>query len=128
MIVLDTHAWVWWATSSQILSKNAAKAIHGARTVYVSAISCWEVAMLVAKGRLVFDRDVELWLNLALKLPAVELVPLSPRIALRSARLEEGFLGDPADCIIVATALEYGCAVVSKDKRIRSYRQVRAIW
>ena len=84
--------------------------------------------MLVAKGRLVFDRDVELWLNLALKLPAVELVPLSPRIALRSARLEEGFLGDPADCIIVATALEYGCAVVSKDKRIRSYRQVRAIW
>jgi len=128
MIVLDTHAWVWWATSSQILSKNAAKAIHGARTVYVSAISCWEVAMLVAKGRLVFDRDVELWLNLALKLPAVELVPLSPRIAVRSARLEEGFLGDPADRIIVATALEYGCAVVSKDERIRRYRQVRAIW
>ena len=128
MIVLDTHAWVWWATSSQILSKNAAKAIHGARTVYVSAISCWEVAMLVAKGRLVFDRDVELWLNLALKLPGVELAPLSPRIAVRSARLGEGFLGDPADCVIVATALEYGCAIVSKDERIRSYPRVRVVW
>jgi PIN domain nuclease of toxin-antitoxin system len=128
MIVLDTHAWVWWATSSPRLSKNAAKAIHGARTVYVSAISCWEVAMLVAKGRLVFDRDVELWLNLALKLPGVELAPLSPRIAVRSARLGEGFLGDPADCVIVATALEYGWAIVSKDERIRSYPGVRVIW
>jgi len=128
MIVLDTHAWVWWATSSQSLSKNAAKAIHGARTVYVSAISCWEVAMLVAKGRLVFDRDVELWLNLALKLPGVELAPLSPRIAVRSARLGEGFLGDPADCVIVAPALEHGCPVVSKDERIRRYPRVRVVW
>jgi PIN domain nuclease of toxin-antitoxin system len=128
MIVLDTHAWVWWATSSQGLSKNAAKTIHGARTVCISAISCWEVAMLVAKRRLVFDRDVEVWLDLALRLPGVELVPLSPRIAVRSARLEEGFLGDPADRIIVATALEYGCAVVSKDKRMRGYPRVRVIW
>ncbi len=128
MIVLDTHAWVWWATSSPRLSKHAARAIHAARAVYISAISCWEVAMLVAKGRLVFDRDVERWLDLALKLPGVELVPLSPRIAVRSARLEAGFLGDPADCIILATALEYGCGIVSKDERIRSHRQVRAIW
>ena len=84
--------------------------------------------MLVAKRRLVFDRDVEVWLDLALRLPGVELVPLSPRIAVRSARLEEGFLGDPADRIIVATALEYGCAVVSKDKRMRGYPRVRVIW
>lgn len=128
MIVQDTHAWVWWATSSPRLSKNAAKAIHAARGVYVSAISCWEVAMLVAKGRLVFDRDVERWLKLALKLPGVELVPLSLRIAVRSASLEEGFLVDPADCVIVATALEHGCPVVSKDERIRSYPRVRVVW
>ena len=84
--------------------------------------------MLVAKGRLVFDRDVELWLNLALKLPGVELAPLSPRIAVRSARLGEGFLGDPADCVIVAPALEHGCPVVSKDERIRRYPRVRVVW
>ena len=84
--------------------------------------------MLVAKGRLVFDRDVERWLELALKLPGVELVPLSLRIAVRSASLEEGFLGDPADRIIVVTALEYGCSIVSKDQRIRRYRPVRVIW
>jgi PIN domain nuclease of toxin-antitoxin system len=128
MILLDTHAWVWWATSSPNLSKKAARAIKAAEAVYISAISCWEVAMLVAKGRLIFDRDVEIWLDLALKLPGVQLVPLSPRIAVRSARLEEGFRGDPADCILVATALEYGCPLVSKDERIRKYPRLRVTW
>ncbi|MBI2902132.1 MAG: type II toxin-antitoxin system VapC family toxin [Candidatus Methylomirabilis oxyfera] len=128
MILLDTHAWVWWATSSPNLSKNAVKAIRAAQTLHVSAISCWEVATLAAKGRLVFDRDVEVWLDLALRFPGVELVPLSPRIAVRSSRLEKGFLGDPADRIIVATALEHGCAIVSKDERIRSYPRVRVTW
>lgn len=84
--------------------------------------------MLVTKGRFILDRDVELWLDLALRLPGVEVAPLSPRIAVRSARLGEGFLRDPADCVIVATALEHGCPVVSKDERIRSYPRVRAIW
>ena len=84
--------------------------------------------MLTAKGRLVLDRDVEVWLDLALALPGVQLVPLSPRIAARSARLDESFLGDPADRIVVATALEYGCPIVTKDKRIGNYPQVRVIW
>lgn len=128
MIVLDTHAWVWWAASSPSLSKRAARSIRVARTLYVSAISCWEVAMLAAKGRLVFDRDVEIWLDLALALPGVQLVPLSPRIAVRSARLEESFLGDPADRIVVATALEYSCPIATKDKRIGNYPKVRVIW
>lgn len=128
VILLDTHAWIWWAGSSPSLSKKAARAIQAAGTVYVSAISCWEVAMLVAKGRLVLDRDVEIWLDLALRLPGVELVPLSPRIAARSARLEKRFLGDPADRILIATALEHGCPIVSKDERIRHYPRLRVVW
>jgi len=55
-------------------------------------------------------------------------IPVSPKIAVRSARLGGGFLGDPADCIIVAMALEYGWVIVSKDRRIRRYRPVRVIW
>lgn len=128
MILLDTHAWIWWATSSRKLSKKAGKAIRAAKKVAISAISCWEVAMLVSKGRLVLDRDVEVWLDLALKLPRVQLIPLSPRIAVSSTRLKEGVLADPADRIIVATALEYGCKIVSRDKRIRGYPHVRVIW
>jgi PIN domain nuclease of toxin-antitoxin system len=128
VILLDTHAWVWWAASSVNLSRKAAREINTAESIYISAISCWEVAMLVVKGRLVLDRDVEVWLDLALKLPRVRLAPLIPRIAVRSSRLEEEFLGDPADRIIVATAMEYGCPIVSKDERIRKYPGVRVIW
>ncbi len=128
MILLDTHAWVWWAASSTKISKKAVRAINGAGTIYISAISCWEVAMLVARGRLILDRDVEVWLDLALRLPGIEFAPLSPRIAVRSTRLEEGFLRDPADCILVATALEYGCPVVTKDERICQYPRLRVIW
>lgn len=52
MILLDTHAWIWWAASSPRLSRKAARAIEAAKPAYVSAMSCWEVAMLVAKKRL----------------------------------------------------------------------------
>lgn len=128
MTLLDTHAWIWWATASPHLSKRAAKAIESVDALGVSAISCWEVAMLVAKGRLVLDRDPEVWLDQALKLPRVQLLPLSPRIAVRSARLGGARLADPADCIIVATALEFGCPIASKDERIRSFPSVRVVW
>ena len=128
MILLDTHAWIWWTISSPNLSKKAAKAIQAAPIISVSAIACWEVAMLVSKGRLIFDRDVGVWINLALKLPRIELVPLSPEIAIRSTRLGNGFIGDPADCILVATALQYGCPIASKDQEIRKFPQVKVVW
>ena len=128
MILLDTHAWVWWAASSAHLSKKAAKTISSANTVFISVISCWEVAMLVAKNRLVLDRDVEVWLDSALKMPGVELVPLTPRIAVQSTRLGQDFHGDPADRILVSTAMEYGCPIISKDEKILSFPSLRAIW
>ncbi|NOZ68188.1 MAG: type II toxin-antitoxin system VapC family toxin [Deferribacteres bacterium] len=128
MILLDTHAWIWWSTSSSKLSKRAQKAINASEIINISAISCWEVAMLVSRKRLVLDRDVEVWIDLALKLPRVRLVPLTPHIAVRSTRLEKGFTGDPADCILVATALEYGSPVVSKDERLKHYPGLSVIW
>lgn len=128
ILLLDTHAWIWWAASSPNLSRKALKAIRSAGGLRVSAISCWEVAMLVAKGRLVLDRDVEVWMDLALKLPRVQLVPLSPRIAVRSSRLASETPGDPADRILIATALEVGCTLITKDDRIRRFTGIRSIW
>lgn len=56
MILLDTHAWIWWVTESIQLSKQAAQAIAQADCLGVHVISCWEVAMLVEKGRIGFNR------------------------------------------------------------------------
>lgn len=128
MIVLDTHAWIWLATQSPKLSKRAARCCASADVLLVSAICLWEVAMLVAKERIGFDRDVELWLKQALALPRVQLEPLTPSIAVRSTRLPGGFHGDPADRIIAATALEHGVPVVTRDKRLTAYRHLRTVW
>jgi PIN domain nuclease of toxin-antitoxin system len=49
MIILDTHAWIWWITESENLSVQATEAINKADIIGIAAISCWELAMLVAK-------------------------------------------------------------------------------
>ena len=128
MIVLDTHAWIWWAAGSSHLSAAARHAIDGADTLGVCAISVWEVAMLVAKRRLEFDRDVLVWLKQALALPRVELLSLSPEVAVEAAGLPSSFPGDPADRIIVATARQHRARLVSRDARIRRFAGATTVW
>lgn len=90
MIVLDTHAWIWWINESDKLSDKAKIAIQQSDSG-VSAISCWEVAMLVSKERLGFSVDVQEWIEIALKRPMVKLLPITPEIAVRSTRLIRQF-------------------------------------
>lgn len=127
MIVLDTHAWLWWRNESVHLSARAKRAIAKADRIGVCAISCWEFAMLVAKGRISVDRPPLDWLRQALAVPSVELLPLTPAVAVKSMQLE-GFHGDPADRLIVATALLEGVSLVTVDDRIRGYPGVVATW
>jgi PIN domain nuclease of toxin-antitoxin system len=128
MIVLDTHAWIWWAASSRRLPPVARHTIDGADAVGVCAISLWEVAMLVAKRRLELDRDPREWVKQALALPRVELVPISPAIAFGAAGLPSAFPGDPADRLIVASALQQRAAIVTRDARIRDFDGVATVW
>jgi PIN domain nuclease of toxin-antitoxin system len=128
MIVLDTAAWIWRASDPKALSQRARRAIEEAERVLVSAISVWEVALLVAKRRIQIDRSVEQWVDIALALPGIQLAPLEPAIAIRSTKLPGEFHPDPADRIIVATALEHGVPVVTPDERIRAYPHVQSTW
>ena len=128
MIVLDTHAWIWWAAGSTRLPALARRAIDGAPLVGVCTISLWEVAMLVAKRRLELDRDPLEWLKQALALPRVELLQISPAIAAQAAGLPSTFPGDPADRLIVATALHERTAIVTRDTRIPKFAGVTTVW
>ena len=128
MIVLDTHTWIWLAGGSDKLSKRARRRCERASILIVPAISTWEVAMLVRKGRIGFDRDVQLWIGQALTLPGIRLEPLTPAIAVRSTRLPGDPHGDPADRMIIATAMEHGAPIITRDKQIRDYPHVRTIW
>lgn len=128
MIILDTHAWVWWATESRHLSLRARRAITDADELGISVISCWEVAMLVAKGRLGFNQPVELWIERALEFPRMNVLPLTPTIATMAASLPAPFHGDPADRMIVATCRKIEAPLITKDRALRRWRPVVTIW
>jgi len=128
LILLDTHAWVWWAAEPGKLSTRARKAIETSDEIGVSAISPWEVATLVARGRLALDRDVLIWVRQALALPKLILVPLSPEITVDSTSFGPGFPGDPADRILGATALRLRIPLVTRDRRLRAEKALQTIW
>ncbi|MDA2937806.1 type II toxin-antitoxin system VapC family toxin [Acidobacteria bacterium AH-259-A15] len=128
MIVLDTHVWVWWISDPKRLSTRARKAIQRARAdnaIYISSISVWEVALLVLRGRLRLTMDVRDWIAKSEDLPFVNFVPVDNRIALRSTSLPGRLHSDPADRIIIATALSMGAPLVTQDKRILRYPHIK---
>lgn len=110
--VVDTHVWIWASAGDQ----RAAEMAKFKGTMIVSAISVWEVAMLEKKGRLSLKPDPETWIYDNLEAP-VELEPISPAISIQSCQLQD-FYGDPADRIIVATAMELGLPLITADKEI----------
>jgi len=128
LIVLDTHAWIWWVADPARLSSAARRAIEKARVRGVCAISVWEVAVLIERGRLVLDREVTDWVRDALEMPGVELLPLTPEIALAAGGGVLELHGDPADRMIAATALAHRARLVTKDERLRALQTLDTVW
>jgi len=131
MIILDTHALIWWINDPEKLPKKALSRINQATRkdfVLISSISVWEIYMLVSKKRLSFSTDTEMWLATIEKLPFVQFAPVDNRIAAKSVTLPGAFHADPADRMIVATAREKGIPLVTGDERIRAYPHIQTIW
>ena len=126
MIVLDTHTLVWLNGETWNLSGTACDTIRKEEALGVSPISLWEVAMLWQYGRIELDLPPEIWLEKACSQPKIRLLPITPAIAARTASLE--MHGDPADRIIVATALEHRCSLLTVDKKIKKTELVETVW
>ena len=128
MIVLDTHAWIWWAAEPTRLSAAARRALDDEAVRGVCAVSVWELAVLVARGRLVLDRDIAVWVDDALAMPGVELLPLTPAIAIAAGGASLNLHGDAADRMIAATALVHRAPLVTKDERLRAVEALDTVW
>ena len=126
MIVLDTHTWIWLNDDAKRLSKDAHKAIRQESELGVSAFSLWEVAMLCQCGRIKLDRPLQAWLENACSLTGIRILPLTIPIATRVAQLN--IHGDPADRVIVATALVHKCRLVTIDENIQESALVETVW
>ena len=110
------------------LSRAARAACENADALGIPAITCWEIALLAARGRLLDRVDIRAWLDDAFAVPLNQLLPLTPSIAATSVLLPPQVGRDPADRLIVATAIEHGVPLVTKDGRIRDANIVETIW
>ena len=118
-LVLDTHSLVWLVEGDLRLGQQAirlAQASLQADRLSVSAISFWEIAMLVRSGRLGLAMAVAEWHRRTLDLGIIE-APVTGQIGILAGELD-GLPGDPVDRIITATALLQGHTLLTADQRI----------
>lgn len=131
MILLDTHAWLWLCVEPARLSTAAAAAVRRALRdggLTVASITLWEVAMMVARGRVIAHGTPEAWLGALVDRSGVVVKEITPAIASLAAHLPGDFPGDPADRLIAATARAEGLALVTRDSGIRRSAVVQTIW
>jgi PIN domain nuclease of toxin-antitoxin system len=127
-LLLDTHVWIWLSIEKEeSLSVKARRSIQQAAHRWISAISCWELAKLVEKGRISFSIPTPRWIQRSLAECGIYVAELSPEIAVESTQLQ-GFHRDPADQIIVATSRIRGIPLVTSDQTILNFVNVETIW
>lgn len=124
-LVLDTHVWIWMMEgNSRRLSARARgeiEAVSQAGTLWLAAISVWEVALMEALSRVSLSQPVREWIEALLRGPGARLLPLEPEIAVDSTRLPGSPHADPADRILMSSARITGARLVTCDARILRY-------
>jgi PIN domain nuclease of toxin-antitoxin system len=123
MILLDTCALIWIANKDPIAPAALAAVDRAFKTgeLYLSPVSAWEIGALVSRGRLRLAVSAEVYVNEVFTRPGVQTAALTPEIAVRSSHLPANFHGDPADRMLVATAIVMGLKLVTRDRRILEY-------
>ena len=127
IVVLDTHIWVWWLNDKfSYLSVQQIDSIEQTERVAVSVISCFEIAQLVKRERLILPLSVNDWLQEALSPAGIELLPLSPAITCRAVDLTD-IHKDPFDRMIIATALNNHAKLMSVDSHFKNYPELEGL-
>lgn len=122
-LLLDTHILLWTALDAAKLSKSARAEIDGSAQLYVSAITLYEVLYLAVDGRLKLTMEPNLWFQAAATRLDLIVLPVNAEIAAIAATLPAYPNGDPADRLIVSTAVHFGMSLCSADRDIRQFHK-----
>ena len=124
-LLLDTHIALWLDSGDDRLQPSTRSLIDGCwlngGTIFLSAVTAWEIALLVDAERIDLDIPVEAWIERFLGRPGVEAAALGHRAACRSYQLHHLEHRDPADRLLIATAIELACPLVTYDARIARF-------
>ena len=118
--VLDTHAFIWFSENQKISEKLCDKIESFAKNneLYISSISLWEISMLGMHGKIKFKKRYSQWLKQAITMPGLNIANITADIAIGAAELPNNFHGDPADRLIVATAMSLNAILFTRDTKI----------
>ena len=122
--LVDTHIFIWLLNGDKNLSPKICKIINKTLlegNVYLSAISCWEIAMLEQRKRIVLATPCLEWINEGLSRSGIQILELTPAISVESCQLPDFLHGDPADRMIIASARLTGSALITKDQAMLAY-------
>jgi PIN domain nuclease of toxin-antitoxin system len=126
-LLLDTHIWIWSLLDRRRLSPRLLRVLATpGHEIWLSSISVWELCVLVERGRLALDREVEAWVRQSFALAPLQEAPITQDIALAS-RLVDPALSDPADRLLVATARVLDLTLVTADRGMARTRSVSVL-
>lgn len=126
-LLLDTHAFLWWAADDPRLPSSARRMIGlGRNEVLLSAVSGWEIVVNVRLGRLSLPDTPERFVPLQLHENAFGSLPVTMSHALAVGRLPD-IHRDPFDRLLVAQAVVEDLTLVTADEVLSGY-PVRTAW
>jgi PIN domain nuclease of toxin-antitoxin system len=128
VILLDTHALIWYANEDAEMPDSLWRRINQEDQFLVSAISVWEIAMLVDKNRLILNLPVNEWIETAGNHFPIVWIDLNIDICLKSTQLPGDFHKDPADRFIVSTCILNGAKLITRDKKLLTYPYLETEW
>lgn len=131
MILLDTHTLIWFLTSPDKLSSHARITIEKElkyAKLQISSITIWEICQLVKREKVKFKESLSKTLQIINKMNELEFIAIDNQIAQLSESLPGIFHKDPADRFIVATAIQFGATLITKDEKIRKYKHIQTLW
>jgi len=120
-LLLDTHILIWSLTKSDELTvevKEAIKLAKADKSLYLSSISLWEIAMLAQKQRISVYRRIADFLLTIEKIRGLNILQITANIAAESVTLPGDIHGDPADRIIIASCREISATLITRDQQI----------
>jgi PIN domain nuclease of toxin-antitoxin system len=124
-VLLDSHVVQWWSAEPERLSDAATETLAAADQLAVAAISWFELAWLAAHERIIVTIPVRSWLEQLAD--GLQTLGVTPAVAATAVSLPSSFPGDPVDRLVYATAVEHGCLLVTKDRRLRNHRYPRPV-
>ena len=125
--LLDTCALLWLARRDSNLSPVVRQAIEKADLVYVSAVSAWELGLKFARGKLEFPVPLKEWYPAVLVKHRLQELPLTGALGIAATQLP-ALHADPADRLLIATALEHGLTLLTPDRHITQYPNLKTLW